>query len=33
MMWLMPRMYAAVPYLGDVVIEAHKPARVPQVAR
>jgi SAM-dependent methyltransferase len=28
MMWLMPRMSAAVPYLGYVVVEARKPAAV-----
>ena len=33
MMWLMPRMSAAVPYLGYVIVDAHKPALVPQAAR
>jgi SAM-dependent methyltransferase len=32
MMWLMPRMSAAVPYLGYVVVEARKPAAVLQEA-
>ena len=32
MMWLMPRMAAAVPYLGYVVVEARKPATVRQEA-
>jgi SAM-dependent methyltransferase len=32
MMWLMPRMAAAVPYLGYVVVEARKPAAVLQEA-
>jgi SAM-dependent methyltransferase len=30
MAWLMPRMCAAIPYLGYVVVEAHKPAIVLQ---
>ena len=30
MAWLMPRMSAATPYLGYVVVEAHKPATVLQ---
>jgi SAM-dependent methyltransferase len=33
MMWLMPRMSAAVPYLGHVIVDAHKPAPVLQAAR
>jgi ubiquinone/menaquinone biosynthesis C-methylase UbiE len=32
LMWLMPRMSAAVPYLGYVVVEARKPAPVLQEA-
>lgn len=32
MMWLMPRMAAAVPYLGYVIVDATKPTRVLQAA-